>query len=68
MNKIKGWQGIGPEAGKFVSAEDGFWYAARECGIIVFDHTAPLAEEFKQMVVEWFFSGNWVEVTTDAHT
>ena len=62
MNEGKGWRGIGPEAGKFVPASDGFHHAAHECGVTMFDPTAPLAEEFKGLLVEWYFSGNWVEV------
>lgn len=62
MSEGKGWRGIGPEAGKFVPADDGFRHAAQECGILVFEHTAPLADEFKEMLVEWYFSGNWIEV------
>ena len=62
MVKIKGWKGFGPDAGKFVSYEDGFDYVANECGIAMTDPTAPLAGEFRGMVVEWYFSGNWVEV------
>ena len=61
MNEAKGWRGIGPEAGKFVPASDGFHHAAHECGVTMFDQTAPLADEFKEMLVEWYFSGNWVE-------
>ncbi len=62
MRRVKGWEGIGGNRGKFFCAEDGFDYAAKACGILGFDHTAPDAEEFKKMVVEWFFSGEWVEI------
>ena len=57
-----GWRGIGPYAGKFVEAEDGFDYVCQQVGIKSFDETAPEADEFKEMLVEWFFSGNWIEV------
>lgn len=57
-----GWRGIGPNAGKFIEAEDGFSYARDQVGITTFDRTAPEAEEFKEMMIEWFFSGNWIEV------
>lgn len=62
MKQIKGWQGFGPEAGKFVPVEDGFHHAAHACGIQMVDPDAPDATEFKSMLVEWFFSGNWIEV------
>lgn len=61
MSKVIGWEGIGPEDGKFVSVEDGYSYAAHECGILAIDLEAPLAEEFQEMLVVWFFSGNWIE-------
>lgn len=65
MENQKGFKGIGPNTGKFVSAEDAFTHAAREVGILVFNHTAADAEEFREMLVEWYFSGNWVEVDSD---
>lgn len=60
--KLKGWRGIGPNAGEFVAAEDGFGYVCQQAGIEVFDETAPDAKELKETIVEWFFSGNWLEV------
>ena len=60
--KLKGWQGITLNDGKYVSAEDGFEYVCQQVGIAAFDDTAPEAEKFKEMLVEWFFSGNWIEV------
>lgn len=62
MRKIKGWQGIGPEAGKFVPADEGFEYVCSQVGIGSFDNNAPDAAEFKATTVEWFFSGDWIEV------
>jgi hypothetical protein len=60
--KFLGWKGITCNDGKFVAAEDGFEYVCHQVGIEVFDETAPEAEDFKEMLVEWFFSGNWIEV------
>lgn len=62
---LKGYKGIGPNRGKFVEAEDAFFHAANECGVLAFAQSAPLAEEFKHMLVEWYFSGNWVEECDD---
>ncbi len=59
---LLGWRGIGPNAGEFVAAEDGFGYACQQVGIEVFDEAAHDAEEFKEMLIEWYFSGNWIEV------
>ena len=60
--KFKGWRGIGPNAGQYVTAEDGFGYVCTQVGIEAFDDTAIEAEDFKEMLIEWFFSGNWIEV------
>ena len=59
---FKGWKGICDNARKFVSAEDGFAYVCDQVGIMAFDHNAPDALEFAYMMLEWYFSGNWIEV------
>lgn len=59
---IKGYEGFGPEKGKIVRAEDALAYATERCGIRSIDTTAPDAAEFMEMLVEWFYSGNWVTV------
>ena len=59
---LKGWRGIGPNAGIFIAAEDGFSYVRDRVGITLFDHTAPDAKEFNEMLIDWYFSGNWIEV------
>lgn len=63
MSERKGWRGIGPNAGEFVPAEDAFNHVCKEVGIWAYDSTNPLFAEFKEMLVEWYFSGNWIEVT-----
>lgn len=63
MSEGKGWRGIGPNAGKFVPEADAFKYACREVGILAYDSSAPDFEEFKAMLVGWYFSGNWTEVS-----
>lgn len=60
-NKLLGWKGIGPNAGEFIAVEDGFGYACQQVGIECFDSTALDADEFKDMLVDWYFSGNWIE-------
>lgn len=60
--KLKGWRGFGPNAGEYVAAEDGFGYVCTQVGIEVFDNTALEAEDFKEMLIDWYFSGNWLEV------
>ena len=60
---IIGYRGFGKNSGKYVDAEVAFEYAAEDCGIVAWDGTAPQAEEFAAMLVEWYFSGDWVAVT-----
>ena len=47
---------------KFVTAEDALDHVLKECGLAIVNPDAPDAEEVKAMLVEWYFSGNWVEV------
>jgi hypothetical protein len=60
--KFLGWRGFGPNKGKFVEVGDAFPYVCEQVGITVFDPTAPDAAEFKEMLVDWYFSGNWVTI------
>lgn len=62
---LKGWRGIGPNAGQYITADSGFLYICDRVGITQFDHAAPDSTEFKEMLVEWYFSGNWLEVYED---
>ena len=48
--------GIGPEMGNKVDSEDAYEYALDRC------LNGPDQEEFRTMLVEWFYSGNWKEV------
>lgn len=48
----KGYQHIHTD--EFVTEEDAYLYAFEKC--MGEDH-----EKFKEMLVEWYFSGNWVE-------
>ena len=60
--QLKGWKGICSNQGKFVPAEDGLEYVFDQVGIMAFNHDAPNATEFAESTVEWYFSGNWIEV------
>lgn len=60
--QLKGWKGICRNTGKFVAAEDGLAYVFDQIGIMAFNHEAPDAEMFLKDLVEWYFSGNWIEV------
>lgn len=47
----------------FVSEEDAFDYAIENIVNIVPPgfHEIEWTEEFKEMLVEWFYSGNWIK-------
>lgn len=54
-----GYRGIGPEQGICVKAEDAYSYAFSRC------LNGPDNEEFREMLVEWFYSGNWIKEEED---
>lgn len=48
--------------GVFVPEEDAFDYAIERCTLVPFTvQGIEWTEEFKQMLVEWFYSGNWIK-------
>ena len=49
--------GIGPEAGKIVEKDEAFDYAFERCT----NGTLEEQKEFREMLEEWFYSGNWIE-------
>lgn len=57
-----GYRGIGPNAGKFVPADEALEYALEQCGVslIQINRDAPEAAEFLAMIVDWYFDGPWV--------
>lgn len=54
---MRGYLGIGPEKGTFIPAESSFEYALERC----MHGTPDDKKEFREMLVEWFCSGNWVK-------
>lgn len=59
LNQIDKLNGAGYTeigTGNFVPEEDAFEYALERCLI----GTEEDQEKFKEMLVEWFYSGNWV--------
>lgn len=66
------YKGIGPERGQRVPAENALPYAMERCGIQFTSKPGDTSEEFKEMLVEWFFSGNWIRKEAEgdetAHT
>lgn len=55
-NQVAGYEGIGIEHGNFVPAESAYQYALERM---------QADEEVKQEFVDWFYSGNWCEVTEE---
>lgn len=51
--KIVGYEGMSCENNKFIPVEDAFQYALER---------VSRNEQDKNEFIEWFFSGNWVEV------
>lgn len=50
------YEGIGPEEGTIVTEEEAFDYALERC----LHGTPEDQEEFRSMLVEWFYSGNYL--------
>ncbi len=55
-NDYVGYEGIGPEKGTFVRSEDAYAYALERCT----KGAQEDRKEFREMLVEWFYSGNWI--------
>mgnify|MGYP000726925502 CR=1 FL=1 len=51
------YRGIGPEVDKVVEEGKAYTYALERC----LEGTVEEREEFKQMLVEWYYSGNWIK-------
>ena len=51
------YYGIGSEQGKMIEEDEAFDYALERC----LKGTLEDQKEFKEMLVEWFYSGNWIK-------
>ncbi|MBQ8803445.1 MAG: hypothetical protein IJZ53_07430 [Tyzzerella sp.] len=49
--------GIGPEKGNVIEAEQAYQYALERC----LHGTTEDQQEFKKMLVDWFYSGNFIK-------
>lgn len=58
------YRGIGPEAGILVEEDQAYEYALERC----MSGTPEDKEAFKEMLVEWFYSGNWIEEDSNGET
>ena len=55
------YKGICQNKGKVVNEQDALCYAMQHCGIQIVNITNT-TKEFAEMLVDWYFSGNWIEV------
>ena len=53
------YEGFNEHEGEYVSAQDALAYAMKQCGIVHCAGGFPERREFDEMLVEWYFSGNW---------
>ena len=51
------FKGIGPEEGTIVNEGDAYTYALERC----LGGTLEEQKEFRGMLVEWYYSGNWIK-------
>ncbi|MDD3253939.1 MAG: hypothetical protein PHV18_15450 [Lachnospiraceae bacterium] len=56
-----GFLGVGPEEGTFISEDSAYAYAVERC----LHGTEEETKEFKEMLVEWYYSGNWIKIEED---
>lgn len=59
-DNVMGFVGIGPEQGHFVDADKAYDYALERCLHGTKEEQEEFKKEFKDMLVEWFYSGNWL--------
>lgn len=58
-----GYAGIGPEEGKYVRQDQAFEYALERC----LYGAEEEVKEFREMLVEWYFSGNWIKEEEESY-
>lgn len=51
------YKGIGPEDGTIVNEGDAYVYALERC----LGGKSEEQKEFREMLVEWYYSGNWIK-------
>ena len=49
--------GLGPEKGTVVEEDQAYEYALERC----LHGTVEEQEEFRKMLIEWYYSGNWLK-------
>lgn len=58
---MSGYLGIGPEEGIFIPEETAFQYALERC----LHGSMEEQKEFREMLEEWYYSGNWIKEDQD---
>ena len=51
------YRGVNAEEGTIVTEEEAYDYALERC----LGGTPDDQKEFREMLVEWFYSGNWIK-------
>lgn len=54
---MSGYLGICKESGMFVPEENAYDYALQRCTC----GNQQEQKEFREMLVEWYYSGNWIK-------
>lgn len=65
-DKILGYKGIGLESGRYIPADKALAYAMERCQVKPADLPGDTWPEFCEMLVDWFYSGNWYAVSEAA--
>ena len=52
-----GYVGVGPEYGNYIPMDKAYEYALERSLL----GTEKEVAEFREMLVEWYFSGNWIK-------
>lgn len=59
--EMTGYIGVGPEDGNFIPESQAYDYALERC----MGGNEEEVKEFREMLVEWYFSGNWIRTEED---
>ncbi len=56
------YSGFGPESGKVIEGDaNALAYACTACGVMPLNCWQAVDPDFADMMLEWFYSGNWVK-------
>ena len=60
---MKAYQHI--KTNEIIEVDESLEYIYKKLGIKIEDQNTLEQEEFKQMIQEWYFSGDWIEVEVE---